>query len=58
METCELCGASAQPDHKRKLGKWAETLCESCRKAHRSPPHPQDNTKLPIWVIEQNNKLK
>ena len=59
METCELCGAAAQLDRKRGLGKWTETLCESCRKVHHSPPHrPQDKTKLPVWVRERDNKLK
>lgn len=58
METCELCGAPAQLDHKRELGKWIKTLCESCHKAHRSPTHPKDCTKLPVWMSGQNNKLK
>ncbi len=59
METCELCGAAAQLDRKRGLGKWTETLCESCRKVHHSPPHrPQDKTKLPVWMRERDSKLK
>lgn len=39
--TCELCGAPAQFDRARELGKWAEALCKSCRKAHRLPPSPR-----------------
>lgn len=53
METCELCGAPAQLDRERELGKWAEARCESCRKAHRSPPRPQDNTRLPVWMMNE-----
>lgn len=39
-ELCELCGAPAQLDRERELSRWAKVLCESCRKAHCSPPHP------------------
>lgn len=42
MVTCELCGVPAQLDRERELGKWAEALCERCRKVHRSPPRTQD----------------
>ena len=58
MDTCELCGAPAQLDHERELGKWAEALCESCRKEHRPPPRVRDKTKLPVWMMEQGGNLK
>lgn len=57
METCELCSAPARIDHERELGKWAEALCENCRKAHRSPPRTQEK-KLPVWMMVRDGNLK
>lgn len=56
--TCELCGAPAQCDSERKLARWIETLCDKCRKAHRSPPHIHDGKRLPVWMQERAVKLK
>jgi len=56
MVICELCGAPAQLDRERELGKWEEALCKSCRKAHRLPPRTQDKTKLPVWMMERDGK--
>jgi len=52
---CELCGAPAQCDGERKLGRWVETLCDKCRKVHRPPPHLQDGNRLPVWLLEKNS---
>lgn len=56
-EICELCGAPAQLDRERELGKWAEALCESCHKAHRPPPRIQDKSVLPVWMLGRDGKL-
>lgn len=56
-EACELCGAPAQLNRERELGKWAEAVCENCRKAHRPPPRIQDKSVLPVWMLGRDGKL-
>jgi len=56
MERCELCGAPATRVDRTQGGQM-ETLCESCRKAHRPPPRIQDKSKLPVWMLERDGKL-
>lgn len=51
---CELCGAPAHYDNDQKLGRWVETLCDECRKAHRSPLRSQGSNKLPVWMREKD----
>jgi len=58
METCELCGAPAKCDKERELSGWVEALCDNCRKEHRPPPRIRDKTKLPVWMMERDGKLK
>lgn len=50
---CELCGETTHCGSDNQLEQWVETLCDKCRKAHRSPLRSQSGNKLPIWMREK-----